>query len=593
MERYCRVAVDSPVLALDRPFDYSIPDRLRGRLRVGSVVRVVLHGRSMRGFVTDLVEDPAVSEPRPIRSLVGDEPVFGPEEIALARWTARRYVTSVGHVLHEAVPGRFSAPRSAVRADLPEPAPFRPAWLQAEPGELVAGSCCVFPPTRRAEEEVAVAAAGAAAESGGRALIVCPRVEMAEAVADLIPGSVVLHGSDKPRERAAAWAAARDGVTRVVVGGRSSLYVPLPDLRVVGVLSAHERALKSERAPRLHGAVVARRRAEEAGAALLVSSPAPPLEIAAAEGMRWVSGERGEVRTEIARPRSGPVTPRLLEIVRWAVASGGDALVFVARRGDVLRLRCRDCGWTPACPRCGAGLAPGGAAGRLRCRVCGEDAPAPSACAACGGAVDQRGWGHERVARELERSELGAPVVRVVRGEVPARRPRPAVLVGTMAAVHASTDIAAACVADLDQVLARPDFRASEQALQILHELAAALRRGGRFLVQTREPEHHAVQAFARRSYKYFFDRELAFRKETRYPPFGAVVRVETTPSAVKDLEAAVAPAEGWVVGVVERAGRIRTLVRAPDLEPLLDPLRAFASKHARTRIDVDPVEVV
>jgi primosomal protein N' (replication factor Y) len=595
VERYCRVAIDSPVLALDRPFDYAIPDRLIGRVHVGSVVRVVLHGRSMRAFVTDLLDAPAVDDPRPLRSIVAPEPVFGRHELTLARWAADRYVASMGHVLHDAVPGRFSAPmstRSETRQLLPR---SEVRWLGGGVRELIdgAGSACIFPPTLRDEAAVAAHVAGEAAALGGRTLVICPRVDLVESVAAQIPGAVVVHGAERPRDRAQAWAAARDGHADVVVGGRSALLVPLRDMRAVCVLSAHDRSLKSERAPRLHAGIAARHLAEIRDAAFFASSPSPPVELAASPDVRWMVGERADIRTEIARPRGGPVTVRLIEMVRWAIERRSDALVFVGRRGRALRLRCRDCGWTPACERCGSGLAEGAASGRLECRVCGASAATPTTCVSCGGALVSGGWGHERVARALETSGLGAPIVRMVRGEVPAERPHPAVLVGTLAAVHAADNVGCVCVADLDQLLARPDFRAGERALQTLHELAGTLRPGGRFLVQTREPEHHAVQAFARRSYRFFVDRELVFRKETSYPPFGELVRVETSPESAKELERVVRSAGAQTVGGLERRGRWGTLIRTRDLEPLLAPLRAFASAHARTRIDVDPVDVL
>ena len=130
----------------------------------------------------------------------------------------------------------------------------------------------------------------------------------------------------------------------------------MPDLRLIVVASAHDRSLKSERAPRLHALVVARQRARLAEAAFVATSPAPPVDLAADDGLR-IETRRGTVRPEIARPRKGPVTPRLLEVVRSALEAGKDALVFAGRRGGALRLRCDDCGWTPECPSCGVGLA--------------------------------------------------------------------------------------------------------------------------------------------------------------------------------------------------------------------------------------------
>jgi primosomal protein N' (replication factor Y) len=282
------------------------------------------------------------------------------------------------------------------------------------------------------------------------------------------------------------------------------------------------------------------------------------------------------------------MTDRLIDVVRSAIDRGEDALVFAGRRGEALRLRCKDCGWIPTCAKDGTPLAT--RAGELVCRLCGTTSSIPDECASCRGMLSERGWGHERIARELDRADLGAPVVRIVAGEVPAERPRPAVIVGTLAAAHAIGVAGSICVADLDQLLYRPDFRASEVALQTLYELAGVLQPGGRFLVQTREADHAIVQAFVRQSYKFFFDQEIAARKETGYPPFGAVVRVET--DALDDLRAALDGC-GDVIGSLQRRGKPLALVRGPSLEPMLEPLRAFSDAHPRSKIDVDPVDVV
>jgi primosomal protein N' (replication factor Y) (superfamily II helicase) len=564
VQAFARVAIDSPVGALDREFDYAIPERMLGRVQVGSVVRVVLHGRNVRAFVTALLDEPAVPKVRQLSSLVSEEPIFTEETLALARWTARRYVTPLGMVLHDNVPGRFSTPEAPPASQAPRV--VKPSWFT---GTVRRGETCVVTPTPTAEVELIAHLAGEAAVAGRRTLVVCPRVDVAERIANAIPGSAVMQSEERPADRAAAWAAARDGRVDVVVGGRSALFAPVRDLGLVVVASAHDRSLKSERAPRVHALVVARQRARLAGAAFVATSPAPPLELAGTD-VRWIHGKRGPVRPETARPRKGPVTQRLLEVVRSTVDAGQDVFVFAGRKGGTLRLRCVDCGWTVP-----------------------MDASGPDSCESCGGRLSERGWGHERIAREIEKAGFAAPVVRIVAGEVPERPgDTPVVLVGTIAAAYAWGEVGAVCVADFDQLLGRTDFRAAEYALQTLHELAGLVTDGGRFVVQTREPEHHVVQAFMRGSYRYFLDRELPMREETTYPPFGAVVRVELDESLVRDLDRAVEPAGGRVLGSIVRRGKSNTLVRAPRLAPLLDPLRAFSLEHPRVKVDVDPTEL-
>ena len=568
-----------------------------GRIMVGSVVRVPLHGRRIRAFVTTLMDEPAVQKVSTVSALVSAEPLFDSATIALARWTADRYVATLGTVLHRAVPGRFSAPPGpGDRPALPDVGP--PAWLPAPDAvaDVVGrrGGAVVVPGSTNDEPEVVAHAVTTASRRGAASLVIAPRVSVARRVASAIDGAVLLHGEMRPGQRASAWAAARDGVASVIVGTRAALFVPVPDLGLVVVASAHDRSLKEERTPRLHALHVARRRADAARAAFLAVSPAPPLELAELEPIEPSRRPR-EPRPEVASPRGGPVTERLLAVVRESVSAGRDALVFAGRRGAALRIRCRDCGWYPRCEVCGAGLTALAAA--LRCRACGEVRPTPAVCGACGGSrLDGAGWGDERVAAVLGTADLPAPVIRVdADAPLPGDRARPAVLVGTIAAAWGldGASVGAVCVADLDQLLGLPDFRAGEHALGLLYDLAGVLEPGGRFLIQTREPDHHVVQAFTRRSWRYFADRELPQRRAAGLPPASELVAVEGPAAAIDELIATVRePAS--VLGPLERGrGRRAALVRAANIDTVLPAIRALASAHDRVRVDRDPVDVI
>jgi primosomal protein N' len=111
--------------------------------------------------------------------------------------------------------------------------------------------------------------------------------------------------------------------------------------------------------------------------------------------------------------------------------------------------------------------------------------------------------------------------------------------------------------------------------------------------VQTRESEHHGVQAFVRRSFTFFADRELPLRREAGYPPFGDVVLAETTAEDSRELADLMRSSRATVLGPLEGAKGARLLIRAPDVEPLLGPLREFAASHRGVRVDVDPVDVI
>jgi primosomal protein N' (replication factor Y) len=540
-----------------------------------------------------------------VSALVSQEPLFSAATIATARWIAHRYGATLGAVLHHASPGRFSAPPAAASqapASLPEDeglswldAPIEGAIAKRKPAVVVA-------PTFAHELE---AMRAAVAGCGGHALIVAPRTSLVAQAAAAIPGSVAMHGDMRPAARARAWAMARDGGAPVVVGSRAAVLAPVSSLGLVAVVAAHDRNHKEERSPRLHALWTAMRRARDEGAAFVASSPAPPLDLTGPRAARfaWLGSrrerERG-VHTEISSPRGGPLTARLVEAVREAVSAGGDALVFVARRGTALRVRCAECGWYPRCDACGTGLAMFQDAERrvLRCRSCGTPKQPPAVCPDCGSAkLGGVGWGSERLAHALAALDLAAPVIRADSlAPLETGRPRPAIVVGTQTAIYALEPgpVRAVCVADLDQLLGFPDFRASEHAFQTLQELAALASPDGRFLLQTREPEHHAVQAFTRRSFRYFASRELPLRRAAGYPPFGEVVRVDLDPASASDLDAAARAAGGSMVGPLVRPdGRAAALVRVPDVETLLGLLREFRAKHPSARADVDPVDVL
>jgi primosomal protein N' len=169
VKRYCRVTVDSPVTSLDRPFDYRIPDRMLGRVDVGSVVRVPLHGRRIRGYVTELLDTPEVDNPKSLSMLVSPTPLFDEVGVELARWVARRYATPTGVVLHQAAPGRYSLPDTPDEAVV-RPTSTPPRWLDAErlQGSLASGGHLCLQLGSVTQETDAVAYAATLAAHAGK-----------------------------------------------------------------------------------------------------------------------------------------------------------------------------------------------------------------------------------------------------------------------------------------------------------------------------------------------------------------------------------------------------------------------------------------
>ena len=247
--------------------------------------------------------------------------------------------------------------------------------------------------------------------------------------------------------------------------------------------------------------------------------------------------------------------------------------------------------------------------GRMRCPHCGMVAAPPATCPACG-ASDWRymGAGSERIAEQIARSFPRAAVARVDPDSPDDEAARSAEIyvttwIGTKEALRPEVGLVG--ILNADALIRRPDFRAAETAYQVLSEMAewaGPARDGGRLLIQTSEPSHHALQAIVRADYRFFLDRELPLREELGYPPFSELIRaVAVGPRADEVIREAadacrpdtrvLGPMAARVDGRRDPNAR-EILVKCPDAlivaERLRDILAAVPAGN-RLTIDVDP----
>ncbi|HKN38413.1 MAG TPA: hypothetical protein VJ456_04800 [Acidimicrobiia bacterium] len=403
--RVCRVAVD--VLAVERLFDYTVPEPLAGVVGVGTIVRVNLGGRRVRGWV---VADDVVSEapPEKLRLLLAAVSAGPPPEIvALTGWAAWRFAGPRLPLL------RAASPAAVVPPD-------RRSWgTGGVREERRLGASSGRPGGERVDE-----AAELAADAAGRAVAVVrwpPAAEAGELVAGLVAPSgstivVVPEGrlgglaarlratgatvvpwltEGRPRDRARAWDRARQGAC-VVLGGRSAVLAPVPDLNAVVLIDDGSEALKEERSPTWHARDLAAERARRRGARLTLVSPAPPLEAPGpvlapsrtVERAGWPITEVIDRRRE--PPGLGLFSSRAVAALRAAVtpaaspaAGGVRAVCVLNRKGRARLLACAACGELARCERCEAAVAevePGPTEGARS----GSDAVRLLACGACG-----------------------------------------------------------------------------------------------------------------------------------------------------------------------------------------------------------------
>ncbi len=421
--------------ALRGPFDYRLPHALRGGVDVGSMLVVPFARREVLGVVVGLADTSEVAEEKllaPLRALEFGVPV---ELVALARWIASEYCSTLARALalvlppgatrrlggrkrraivrsqHLPVGSRGNPPPALSAAQERALAALRAALdARAYERRLLQGV------TGSGKTEVYLRAATTALQQGRGAIVLVPEIALTPQIVGRFRERfgetvAVLHSRLRGGERYQEWRRLRTGEARVCVGPRSAIFAPVADLGLIVIDEEHDGSYKHEGDPRYDARDVALERARRAGALLLAGSATPRPESARRTTGRWPT-LRLPARVD-ARPlpqvsvldmrwdTAGlhPLTAHALADVR---AGQGKAIVLLNRRGWSNFLSCRSCGTVWGCPECDVALVLHGREGFLACHHCGHREPVPRHCAQCGSiSVARHGAGTERLEHDL------------------------------------------------------------------------------------------------------------------------------------------------------------------------------------------------
>lgn len=635
------VGVLADVAAVDRLLDYRVPARWAERVTVGTVVRVPLQGRRVRGWVleTARVPPPGITL-REISKITG----LGPpaELIGLAEWAAYRWAGRRLHFLRAASPLRsvsFLPDRPIGGAHPSFVAPAHPAAAPSAHDEAAAL-------VRQAFAEIDAAAAGVAAGDGdsrgggdhvercpwtvrtlrwppgsprlgfalealgrGPALLLSPSQHDADALARALRAAghwIARHPQD--------WAAGAAGAS--VVGSRAAAWAPVSGLSSIVVFDEHDERYQDERSPTWNARDVVIERGRRLGVATLLVSPMPSLEALRAPLLipsRATERRGWPLTTVIDRreldPREGLYSAPVVEALR----SQKRVAVVYNRTGRARLLACSRCGELCRCAQCGSALHSVGPAGQRRL-VCASGAhERPELCLECGAtrlSVLRPGVG--RVSEEVS-ALIGAPVVEITASTSsrsrrrpepepnPASEPEPdaadpspdpdagpvRVWVGTEAVLHRLHRADLVIFLDLDQGLMAPRYRAGERTFALLAlgaRLVGGRQRGGQLIVQTRQPDHEVVQAALHGDPGRWAEVEQPRRHQLLLPPYAALALVDGANAADFAAELG-AVTTLTVLGPTEG----RYLVRAMSHAQLSEGLGQVPRPGTDLRIMVDP----
>jgi primosomal protein N' (replication factor Y) len=468
----------------------------------------------------------------------------------------------------------------------------------------------------------------------------------------------ILHSGLTPRERFDMWRKLRDGAVDVAIGARSALFAPVPDLGLLIVDEEHDPSFKQEEGVRYHARDMAILRAHMHGGVCVLGSATPSLEteqlVRAKKAQKLALPDRARAQTlpkveivDLKRIGPGPSGDKRISLVlhraiEATLAAGEQSILFLNRRGFAPSVRCEGCGELSSCPHCTVALTfhkkHGGV---MRCHWCDYEAPMPASCPKChGDRIALEGLGTEKLEESLAEAFPTARIARLDRDVASGKnvekvldrvRAREVdILVGTQMVTkgHDLPHVTLVGVINADAALSMPDFRAAERTFQLLVQVAGRAGRGdapGRVLIQTYDPEHHAIRFAMRHDVGGFLDRELLDRRELLYPPFSrmALARVDAVDEAEAQQAAEVlaraaraasrsgapfgpekdtldvrGPAAAPIARVRNRF-RFRVMLRSTSREKLRQGTLAVHAAIAelprtvRASIDVDPVNLL
>ncbi|MGD0938795.1 MAG: primosomal protein N' [Terracidiphilus sp.] len=492
--------------------------------------------------------------------------------------------------------------RGLVRID-ERPASFRLGGLQGNAGPLrlnepqidalasVASALGAFQPfllhgvTGSGKTAVYIAAMQRALDRGLSSILLVPEIGLTPQSVGLLDTAfgdkvALLHSALTAEERSEQWRRIRRGDAPIVVGTRSAVFAPAPNLGLILVDEEHDQSYKQEETPRYNARDVAVMRAKLEGAVVVMGSATPSLE-------SWQNSTQGkyqfiemservmnrplpeveliDMRHEFQETGEEQLFSRsLVEQTRLALDRGEQALILLNRRGYSFAVICRACGEKLECENCAISLThhkPAGedagiarAGQRLQCHYCGYSRTVPSRCPKCDsehlyylGAGSQQG--EERLGEIFPAARIGRMDRDTVRGRGDLERLLARLhsgeinlLVGTqmIAKGHDVHGITLVGVVGCDHALSMPDFRAAERVFQLMTQVSGRAGRGalpGRVVVQTYYPDHYAILAASRHDYASFVQKELKYRRWMHYPPFGVLANVlvqsEKLPEAI------------------------------------------------------------
>lgn len=556
------------------------------KLTAGQAITIPVGKQTMTGLVIREVKQPGYAT-KPIASIIESRPVPLPL-VELSLWMAEYYRTPLATVLQTMLPRGLTVKRREKAIKVPSiPVRNRTKIVfnseQTQALETIetteAGTLLLQGVTGSGKTEIYKEMTRRTTAGGRSAIVLVPEISLTSQIVDEFthefPNVLVTHSHMTEAERHLAWKKALHAETPlVVIGPRSALFMPVPNLGLIVVDEAHEPSYKQEQAPRYSALRAASVLGKAAHARVILGSATPLI------ADRYVAEAHGSPIIRLAKrardnAKHSTVTvidmkkrehfkhhrflsDVLLQQIEQNLASGQQTLLFHNRRGSASTTLCENCGWTAECPRCFVPLVLHADKFVLSCHICGHTEKVPTTCPVCGSAdIIHKGIGTKLIEAELRRLFPKARIARFDSDNTTAETVNERykelyegdidIAIGTQV-VAKGLDLPklhTVGVIQADSGLVLPDYAASERAFQLLAQVVGRVGRDERdttVIIQSYQPTHPVITFGVKQEYEGFYEYALKERQKGGFPPFRYLLQLtdvyKTEATAIRNAQA-------------------------------------------------------
>ena len=634
--------------------------------QIGKRAEVRFGNKKMTGFITKIYDSfPShcavpLEKIKQVSKIVDSEPLITQELLETAIWVSKYYLCTIGEAVNSILPSarRESSEQSfsfdseisaGIKQNLSEEQKKAVNDILAHAEKNESSFHYLYGPTGSGKTEVFLQTAEQILKKNKGVIYLVPEISLTQQVVDSVvnrfgPQVAVLHSSLTQSQKLTQWKKILHREARIVIGARSAIFAPVPDLGMIIIDEEHDSSYKSGNTPRYHARQTAMYRASKLKIPLIMGSATPSVEawhlmncgklLKHTLSKRLAGGEKPSIKCINLNQSvmQGCISEELKNEIETTLKEKKQAILFLNRRGFTHFFRCSTCGFEMKCKNCSVSMTFHKSENRLRCHYCGWHILPPSSCPKCGSLdIGYSGFGTEFIEAETAQKFPNARIVRVdtdsvsKKGELQNKidafkKGEFDIMLGTQMVAKGLNfpNLKTVGIILADTALHLPDFRATERTFSLITQVAGRAGRffpDGKVFVQTYNPENQAISFACSANTEGFYDFEINQRKLLSFPPFSRLIRLVFRSSnqikAQMTSEDAANLIENLKIPGVEILGpsecplskisqnyRFQLILRGEKIVPLQNAVRKllFDYRHPQKvyiECDVDPVSLL